>query len=61
MSLLPDKPHLGDPKLPDPIRDDGFDGNAYTIIAIVAAILLVAFVVGVPSEVGQISPPASMP
>jgi hypothetical protein len=61
MALLPDEPKLGDPKLPDPLPDDGFDRNMYTIIAIAAAILLVAFVVGVPSEVGQVTPPAAMP
>lgn len=65
MAPLPNDPLKGsdlpDPKLPDPLPDDGFENNMYTIIAIVAAILLVAFVVGVPSEVGQVSPPPAMP
>lgn len=61
MGLLPDEPKLGTPELPDPLPDDGFDRNMYTIVAIVAAILLVAFVIGVPADVGQVTPPAAMP
>jgi hypothetical protein len=59
MTLLPDEPRLGDPKLPDPLPDDGFDRNMYTIVAIAAAILLVAFVVGVPDQMGHIPVPAA--
>jgi hypothetical protein len=39
--------------------DDGFDRNMYTIVAIAAAILLVAFVVGVPDQMGHIPVPAA--
>jgi hypothetical protein len=56
MALLPDDPNLNT-NLPDPLPDDGFDNNVYTIIAIVAALLLVAFVVGVPPA---ITPPAGL-
>ena len=49
----PDDPLKG-PEPPDPVaQDDGFENTVWTIIAIVAALLLVAFVVGVPTEVGQ--------
>jgi hypothetical protein len=59
MALLPDEPNLDDPKLQDPLpANDDFDRTVYTIIAIVAALLLVSFVIGVPPPM---TPPAAVP
>lgn len=60
MGLLPDEPKLGNPKLPD-VPSVGGDRRLFRILAVVVAVLLIAYLIGAPGEVGRVTPPAAMP
>jgi hypothetical protein len=60
VALLPDEPKLADPKIPDVPSLRG-DRRLIKILAVIVAVLLIAYLVGGPGEVGRVTPPAVMP
>ncbi len=60
MALLPDEPKLGDPKLPA-VPSVGGNRRLFRILAVVVAVLFIAYLIGGPGEIGRVSPPAAMP
>ncbi|MBX9862317.1 MAG: hypothetical protein K2Y42_06145 [Hyphomicrobium sp.] len=60
MALLPDKPKLGDPKLPD-VPSIGGDRRLFKILALIVAVLLIFYLLGGPGHIGSVTPPAAMP